>query len=45
MVKRITLTLAVVIAALATVPASAGPHDSGQAAFSYDDNAYNRNGW
>jgi hypothetical protein len=35
---KITLAFALVIAALATIPGSAGPRNGGQAAFSYGDN-------
>lgn len=45
MLTRIALALGLVIATLATVPASAGPRDDGQYSPGYQDNAYNRHGW
>jgi hypothetical protein len=42
---RIVLALTLVIAALASVPASAGPREDGQYSPGYQDNAYNRHGW
>jgi hypothetical protein len=42
---KITLALALVVAALATAPASAGPRDDAQYSPGYQDNAYNRHGW
>lgn len=38
MVAKITLALALVILAVAAVPASAGPGEGGQAASGYDGN-------
>ena len=35
---KIMLAFALLIAALATIPGSAGPRDGGQAALSYNDN-------
>jgi hypothetical protein len=37
MITRITLALALVFAALATVPASAGPRTCGSQTFQYDN--------
>jgi len=41
---RIAFAIALVIAGLASVPASAGPGDE-QYSAGYQDNAYNRHGW
>ena len=44
MLIKVTLALAL-IAVLAAASASAGPRGGQGATFSYDDSAYNRDGW
>jgi hypothetical protein len=44
MMTRITLAIALAVATLATVPASAGPDDD-RYPKGYQDSAYNKNGW
>ena len=41
---RIAFAIALVLAGLASVPASAGPGDE-QYSAGYQDNAYNKHGW
>jgi len=42
---KILFAIALVLTALAAVPASAGPRDDAQYSPGYQDNAYNRHGW
>ena len=44
-VTKIAMAIALLIATLAAVPASAGPREDGQYSPGYQDNAYNRHGW